>query len=564
MGQQQSKDELLHQQVNYGNVEGIKKLSQDGAGLEWIDKEGKTPLIVACMNPELISVAQALIDLGANVNAFRPVIEAPILGLVLVQGIRFFLKEVPVSSLGWKELDWESWVFAILGLIQGGHAGTPLHHAAKRGLEQSVSLLLSCGANPFLMNDDCQTPLEVARMKGYSNVVRTIESHISYFSGLLRELHGPGFLEALAPQCWVVVTPCGSRNPSKPVKLELALYNSALDAMPRTVIALWKAKIEEPKFRQSDPVVIIYSNETNTAPWTVAYYARGDTTRVLAITYALLDVCSKCGDSDQTMIFYNVPIHENRYKFASASEGDKQQLHCFYNAIRGQPQVMHLAPDSHSTTISASAHTATGESTGLGISSNASAHSAAEAGPSRTHNTQNTDASSLNQWENPAENSDYGGWGAGGGPTPPAIGSANGWADKPSKDAYQGWSAAQAGPSKTGTQIIQENTETLIPSAPPLPEGTVDDLILYPSIDCSPVDLSLPTVKSEQGGTSKEKYGEVASSCVVCLDAAIEGACIPCGHMAGCMSCLNEIKAKKWGCPVCRAKIDQVVRLYAV
>ncbi|KAK9140538.1 hypothetical protein Scep_010219 [Stephania cephalantha] len=222
MGQQQSKDELLYQQVNYGNVEGIKKLCQDGAGLEWIDKEGKTPLIVACMNPELISVAKALIDLGANVNAFRP----------------------------------------------GGHAGTPLHHAAKRGLEQTVSLLLSRGANPLLMNDDCQTPLEVARMKGYSNVVRTIESHISYFSGLLRELHGPGFLEALAPQwlskqIWVVVTPCGSRNPSKPVKLELALYNSALDAMPRTVIALWKAKIEEPKFRQSDPVVIIYSNETS-------------------------------------------------------------------------------------------------------------------------------------------------------------------------------------------------------------------------------------------------------------------------------------------------------------
>jgi hypothetical protein len=34
--------------------------------------------------------------------------------------------------------------------------------------------------------------------------------------------------------------------------------------------------------------------------------------------------------------------------------------------------------------------------------------------------------------------------------------------------------------------------------------------------------------------------------------------------MVGCMSCLKEIKAKKWGCPVCRATINQVVRLYAV
>ena len=34
MGQQQSKDELLYQQVSYGNTEGIKSLCRDGAGLE--------------------------------------------------------------------------------------------------------------------------------------------------------------------------------------------------------------------------------------------------------------------------------------------------------------------------------------------------------------------------------------------------------------------------------------------------------------------------------------------------------------------------------------------------
>lgn len=34
MGQQQSKDELLHQQVLYNNVEGIKALAREGAGVE--------------------------------------------------------------------------------------------------------------------------------------------------------------------------------------------------------------------------------------------------------------------------------------------------------------------------------------------------------------------------------------------------------------------------------------------------------------------------------------------------------------------------------------------------
>lgn len=30
-------------------------------------------------------------------------------------------------------------------------------------------------ANALVMNDDCQTPLDVARVKGFGNVVRAIE-----------------------------------------------------------------------------------------------------------------------------------------------------------------------------------------------------------------------------------------------------------------------------------------------------------------------------------------------------------------------------------------------------
>lgn len=41
-------------------------------GLQWIDKEGKTPLMAACMRPDLLGVAKVLIELGANVNAYRP------------------------------------------------------------------------------------------------------------------------------------------------------------------------------------------------------------------------------------------------------------------------------------------------------------------------------------------------------------------------------------------------------------------------------------------------------------------------------------------------------------
>lgn len=104
------------------------------------------------------------------------------------------------------------------------------------------------------------------------------------------------------------------------------------------------------------------------------------------------------------------------------------------------------------------------------------------------------------------------------------------------------------------------------PSAPPMADAEFDaGPIHYPSIDSSLVDLSSPATESlPTAAVGKKQDDEASSSCVICLDAPVEGACIPCGHMAGCMSCLNGIKAKKWGCPVCRAKIDQVIRLYAV
>ncbi|XP_059317641.1 putative E3 ubiquitin-protein ligase XBAT35 isoform X2 [Lycium ferocissimum] len=86
------------------------------------------------MKPELYNVARTLIQLGANVNHYR--------------------------------------------LGRGG--GTPLHHAARRDFVPTVELLLARRANAFRRNDDGQTPLDVARNKGYIDVVRAIEGHIDY------------------------------------------------------------------------------------------------------------------------------------------------------------------------------------------------------------------------------------------------------------------------------------------------------------------------------------------------------------------------------------------------
>ncbi|KAJ7972642.1 E3 ubiquitin-protein like [Quillaja saponaria] len=101
------------------------------------------------------------------------------------------------------------------------------------------------------------------------------------------------------------------------------------------------------------------------------------------------------------------------------------------------------------------------------------------------------------------------------------------------------------------------------PSAPPIPEEVLGKgPINYLSIEISQTDASgLPT---EYGTSRKNGMKSESDSCVICWEATKEGACLPCGHMAGCMSCLNMIKGKNDACPVCRTKIDQVVRLYDV
>lgn len=108
--------------------------------------------------------------------------------------------------------------------------------------------------------------------------------------------------------------------------------------------------------------------------------------------------------------------------------------------------------------------------------------------------------------------------------------------------------------------------EVIVPSAPPLENLIIDDDVPLQSgsTESSFADSSSSTTENLSKKTYNEGSSNGASSCIICYEAPIEGACVPCGHMAGCMSCLNEIKAKSWGCPVCRAKIELVLRLYAV
>ncbi|CAK9166801.1 unnamed protein product [Ilex paraguariensis] len=503
MGLQQSKEESLYKQVNHGDIEGIKALHSQGAGLEWTDREGKTPLIAACMTPELNNVAKTLIELGANFNAYS----------------------------------------------RGRFGGTPLHHAAKRGLEQTVKLLLANGANALVTNDDGQTPLDVARVRAYGNIVRAIESHLCLFSGWLRELYGPSFLELLAPQflsrkVWVVVLPCGSRIPTKPFKLELAIYNNFQDAKLRTLIPLWKANMEEPKFNQPDPTVIISDNSTIPRHWR----------RKRGILSSREARCKSRG------------VRHTRIKLAAASENDKQQLQRFCNACKGIPQVMHTAfPFNTQAPVVPTTAPPNAEDVEYLMAINASLQSYMQERPPHLDTHPISGANVSTSGTKSVDITTHSGGNVMGAFAP--KGSSSEWEIKGVGSSSK---PAQYVHTESGIAAVHTMPKSpmpaSIPSAPPVADAVLDDGPIHcPTIDSNSVDLSSLTLDtSPVRADEKMEDTCTSSSCVICLDAPVEGACIPCGHMAGCMSCLNEIKEKRWGCPVCRAKIDQVIRLYAV
>lgn len=257
--------------------------------------------------------------------------------------------------------------------------------------------------------------------------------------------------------------------------------------------------------------------------------------------------------------------------------------------VPAQPVNAPLPNPSSASSAPSVISTPSKEDAELAMAINASIQSAIAEGVPDVQPIASTTA--TNDWGNPPSNS-LNGWGP---PDTSAPSKTSGQVPPSSSSTYNGWdvpgtssgqSSSKHNKSQNSTFVVpQEALPSLpVPTAPPLAVGTFyDGPIQYPSIDSTPVDVTMPSADggtavssakpAENEGDAKPAESDANASnsgntppgtCVICLDAPVEGACIPCGHMAGCMSCLKDIESKKWGCPICRAKINQIVRLYAV
>ncbi|KAJ4785490.1 RING/U-box superfamily protein [Rhynchospora pubera] len=474
-----SMDREIYEKVISGNIEDIRALRSKGAGIEWKDDEGKTPLILACLRHDRLDVAKALIDFGADVNAYRP----------------------------------------------GKNGGTPLHHAIRKGHDQAVKLLLANGANPFLRNDDGYTALDLARKRGRFIIVRTIESHISIFSGWLRVERGSILNSGFRPipsdfrpgKVWAVVLPSEIIDLTCPLKLELVIYLAQEVAEPCEVIRLMESHIDPPNFDEPDPSVVIEASGT-------------------------------------------------RYKLCSEYWGEKQQIQLFYNACRGvlEENDLNTAPSpiqvaTSPIPIPRSTHV---------INSNFQQSSVHRTVPIPTALT-NSASSPLLQRN-----------------APTSTGFRN--FSERATEVYttdpEDIDLARAIKASIETAIAEgvylephliPETISTISINEPLPSDNTAEETFYDSnfnylstntiLNNHSTATSITFTDTKHSGFKLEKR-EVGQDglCIVCFDSKIEAACIPCGHMAGCVACFKKIEAKNKRCPVCRAKVDQIVKIYTV
>lgn len=161
-----------------------------------------------------------------------------------------------------------------------------------------------------------------------------------------------------------------------------------------------------------------------------------------------------------------------------------------------------------------------------------------------------------NGWAYEKPKTEYNGWGSGSGSGGKGRSSADrsgGWKDELPEVKYNGWEAPESKPISQQAEIdvnslpiakptplnVESWAPPPLPSAPPIPDGGFSE-----------------NPAANEGGNG-------GALCVVCWEAPVEGACVPCGHMASCMTCLHEIESRNGTCPICRSKIDKVIRIYA-
>lgn len=101
------------------------------------------------------------------------------------------------------------------------------------------------------------------------------------------------------------------------------------------------------------------------------------------------------------------------------------------------------------------------------------------------------------------------------------------------------------------------------PEEKPQPEENDGDLPPPVALPARGASASRGSAGADTADPPSEHDGGAVGTvmeCVVCMDSGREAVLVPCGHNAVCMACAAALSH----CPICRANVAQVVRLFTV
>uniref|UniRef100_A0A914RAH9 RING-type domain-containing protein n=1 Tax=Parascaris equorum TaxID=6256 RepID=A0A914RAH9_PAREQ len=101
-----------------------------------------------------------------------------------------------------------------------------------------------------------------------------------------------------------------------------------------------------------------------------------------------------------------------------------------------------------------------------------------------------------------------------------------------------------------------------------LPPPTGDDLlVLLENIDTTTTRPPFPPPIPASGApttakSSPDEEADDGEECKICMSAKVNCVIYTCGHMSTCFECATETWRVKGECPICRKKIDDVIKIY--
>lgn len=426
---------------------------------------------------------------------------------------------------------------------QTDHKNTALHYAAYANATLAVEYLLHAGANAFALNQQGHTPLDLARLRGRKQATAILTQHLSVKSGWL-DMNGSSVLP-MWKRRWCVALACDLER----TRFELCIFHAPSDLLPEQVLHIDSSSRAEPvsgsssalyswmekpyMFTLDRPLVHqgVSRRRFNRDPVTGLTHGHG-AVQVKKILFA--------AESESTRHAWMVQLGNGLHLSPPPSLVSSTQPSVIAHGIvntQGRRSLFvqprhHQPYDSHVGLLAApTVRSPVTFGAEPGFSSSYS--------PSpRQHLVSPTTVV-------PAY-------------TPPPLVART---PPPSAPSFRSEdSVFYHGP---GSYVSTHEVSSATSAIGSININNVSLENLAPNVQLPPASGASAQAHPSPPSIVKNLSG--GSECVVCMDAARDAICVPCGHIAGCYSCLSRIKYQSGSaacCPICRSQVQTVVKIY--